>query len=261
VEEEEEEEKEELDTDIIALFESMSNEEAAVLDETRESNPESVVGDELEEAAFLLEYELVEAPANNKVEKEANKEEDEDDTCSINAAARRNTAASLREELECVDTVVAGGVLFKVAGICIRLAHNIDNSLTANAARTVARVTIGISNPHSLACTASITVRVSLGLEKTAGVVVPVGGTDADGRGARHAAHRGLTTEVEIGNVVSHRARQVVVGRLGHVVKRRKIVLVALPLLLQHSLAVHRIVLRSYKKHCTAHNCTNSRKH
>jgi len=49
----------------------VSNEEAAVLDETRERGPEGVVGEELEEAALFLEDELVEDPANNKVEDES----------------------------------------------------------------------------------------------------------------------------------------------------------------------------------------------
>jgi len=239
--EEKEKERGNLDSDIIALFESMNNEEAAVLDETRESNPESVVGDELEEAAFLLEYELVEAPANNKVENETNKEEDEDDTRSTNARlvsrirheGNLSTTSCCGVHSERVLAVLGGDGLFKVWRIRIRLADSIDLSRTLNACGTAVGITIAILNEGRLAGNSARSVAAGdlLGVEDARGKIVPVVSAETDRGVGGPAGRRGDTAEVEVHHVAVEALEDVVGAGGSVVVERRKVVFVRLLLL------------------------------
>jgi len=98
-----------LDRDVVALLESVSDEFASIDDETREGDPEGVMREHLDEGSLLVEDCHVENDADDNVQHDSHKENDQEDACTVQATpgvvGNLLTTGCRSAIAECVATV------------------------------------------------------------------------------------------------------------------------------------------------------------
>jgi len=155
-----------LDRDIITLLEAVANEEAAVLEETRQRDPEEVLRKEFEERALLVEDKLVEDPANDKVEDESKDEDEEDSKGSLitrtttAATSKGTTARSVLNKEEVSVLVLSDTDPITLRTSFVRVTDDSNSGLTG--LTTSVGITTSVSNRKSGTSRKSLVVRLGI---------------------------------------------------------------------------------------------------
>jgi len=143
-----------LNRDVIALFESVSDEFATIDHEARERDPESVVGEHLNERTFLVEDEHVEQNSNNDVEDNTDEEDDEEDSSAVHSAVRAirdffsaSSRCVIAEDITTVRTALSTALKVTYR-VCV--ADKIDDSTHASSSSS-AFITTTINDHKALA--------------------------------------------------------------------------------------------------------------
>jgi hypothetical protein len=247
----------------------VSDELAAIDNETRERGPERPVGEEIWEAALLLEDELVEDKSKDKVEGKADEEEDENDCCkgltttSSSIVLDLCATASRGIEVESIGTVLGLIVVHKVGRGSSGLAEDVDLGRTLHIISAAVAISVRVSEHGRLANLGRLVVRGSdlLSAERATREIVPIGSAEAGGSIGGPASGAGNTAEVKVHHVAVKALEQVVRARCSVVIEGSKVIAESLAVagIGNVRLALKRLVLRENRNSHSGKN--NKRKH